>query len=405
VTEYNTFDYFLNLFAIAVVCWPIYHLSPSGIVRKGILISMGWLCLWSVAPRFLLFYIMYWGIVWGALFLQRKNISSTVLFVALLAFLLFPMVSWKLWSSAYLQWANFIPHYLLWNFARPIGEIDLVNSILFPIGISFTTFRALDLLIKTRVGILEKTPDFLNFLAYAFFPFVLAVGPICEFNEVESKLNQKDRVTKKDFATGFCYLMSGLIKVFILAYPLSNSGAVFTFFEHQATWIIWLELLKFTFYIYLNFAGFADLAVGFARIFGFQIKGNFNFPFLQTNIQNFWNNWHMSLSAFAQRNIYVPCGGYRKNRQYIALLATMLVIALWHGLSWTWLCFGFFHGIGLCVHRYIERKKKRKTKKSESILITGLKVCVTFSFVCFSFPLVALADDAIVPFYKNLLGL
>lgn len=402
MAEYNTFSYFLNLLAITFIFWPLYNITKNTHLKSFYIIIMGFICLWAVAPRILLFYFCYWLIVW-LISKVIHRLKSNIIFLLSIITLLTPMIGWKLWTSEFLMLSNFIPHLIIWEFARPIGEIDLISEILIPIGLSFTTFRAIDLVVQVKAGLIEKPPTYINLNRYAFFPFVLAVGPICQYQEVNEGLN-KNKIERIDLISALCNITSGLIKIFILAYPLSGSTSIFTYFEHQTIYIIWLETIKFSLFLFFNFAGFTDLAIGFSKLFGFSIRGNFNFPFLQTNIQNFWNNWHISLSSFAQRNVYVPCGGYRKNKQYIALFATMMVIALWHGLTLSFLCFGIYHGLALCLHRYFNQKSVSFKKFSDSIP-TYAKVTLTFSTVVVSFPLVCLHDDAIIPFYSKFFGI
>ena len=108
----------------------------------------------------------------------------------------------------------------------------------------------------------------------------------------------------------------------------------------------------FAWYFYFNFSGFSDMAIGCARVFGFRLAPNFNNPYLKTNPQDFWNSWHMSLTRFAQRNVFVPMGGMRARTQYVAIFATMMVIALWHDLSIPLVIFGLYHSAGLILHRW-----------------------------------------------------
>ena len=93
-----------------------------------------------------------------------------------------------------------------------------------------------------------------------------------------------------------------------------------------------MELFVFALYFFFNFSGFSDVAIGSARLYGFRLKPNFDNPYMKTNPQAFWNSWHMSLTRFAQRNVFVPLGGMRPQHQYRAIFATIMVIALWHDL-------------------------------------------------------------------------
>jgi len=125
---------------------------------------------------------------------------------------------------------------------------------------------------------------------------------------------------------------------------------------------VWMALLVFSWSFYFNFSGFSDLAIGIACLFGFKLKSNFNHPFFSRNIRTFWANWHMSLTRFAQRNVFIPLGGMRKRTQYVAIVGTMIVIALWHGLSFGFVLFGLYHSFGLCIHRFCENYSTQMRK-------------------------------------------
>ena len=142
------------------------------------------------------------------------------------------------------------------------------------------------------------------------------------------------------------------MKVFLFAYLLRVSQGVFDLDAHEGSPLeYWLELAIFAWYFYFNFSRLLDMAIGSARILGFRLAPNFNNPYLKTNPQDFWNSWHMSLTRFAQRNVFVPMGGMRAQTQYVAIFATMMVIALWHDLSIPLVIFGLYHSAGLIIHR------------------------------------------------------
>ena len=131
-----------------------------------------------------------------------------------------------------------------------------------------------------------------------------------EYTEIDERLRRRARWDPQDTLSGILTIGLGAIKVFVLAYLLRGSQDVFALDAHQGSPLeYWLELAMFALYFYFNFSGFSDMAIGSARILGFRLAPNFNNPYLKTNPQDFWNSWHMSLTRFAQRNVFVPSVG------------------------------------------------------------------------------------------------
>jgi D-alanyl-lipoteichoic acid acyltransferase DltB (MBOAT superfamily) len=113
----------------------------------------------------------------------------------------------------------------------------------------------------------------------------------------------------------------------------------------------------FTFQIYCDFSGYSDIAIGCARLFGFNLMRNFNFPYFSRSIPEFWRRWHISLTTWFRDYVYIPLGGNRKGnkRTYFNNFVTMLVAGLWHGSSWMFVIWGALHGIGCVIHKYCKR--------------------------------------------------
>jgi D-alanyl-lipoteichoic acid acyltransferase DltB (MBOAT superfamily) len=143
------------------------------------------------------------------------------------------------------------------------------------------------------------------------------------------------------------------------------------------------------------------MAIGSARLLGFKLAPNFNNPYLKTNPQDFWNAWHMSLTRFAQRNVFVPMGGMRARTQYAAIVATMMVIALWHGLSIPLVIFGLYHSAGLVSHRVWV---SRHPVPSPRPLLRRIGANVVFLiYFLISLPLLELHLSQLGTFYERLL--
>ena len=257
--------------------------------------------------------------------------------------------------------------------------------------------------LKTFIGKFEAL-SFDRVLFYGFFPSVQMVGPIIEYEEVQTQGDHFQKPTAADMYVGSLRIFFGLIKVLIIAGVLQKSTVVFQTYETAPFYKIWIYLFIYSWYFYLNFSGYSDLAIGTSRLFGFKLKENFNYPYFRKNIADFWNNWHMSLSHFAQRNAFVPIGGYRKKTQFLAIYATIMVIALWHDVSLGMVIFGCYHGLGLIAHRIVADRAGKRMGPEQRVSAWS-KIIGTYIFVTLSFPLLALPLEKASRFYLALLGM
>ncbi|MEZ0260796.1 MAG: MBOAT family O-acyltransferase [Alphaproteobacteria bacterium] len=402
--HYNSYAYFFDLLALCFVLVPTFYALKSESSRRILLTLGGMYLMYFIAPRLVLFYVIFWCV---AYLLQRllamlgQMGRGDAFFWFSIIVLLSPMVTWKLTGDNFNYLFNLKLNEWLKPLSQHLWEIDMSRDLLTPIGISFATFRAVDLLIKTYLGKLEAL-SFGRVLFYGFFPPVQVVGPISEYEESD-KLDAK--ADPQNIFEGLIRIASGFIKVFLICGLLSFTNDAIMNPKGLDTGRAWLMLLGFSWYLYLNFSGYSDIAIGAARLFGIRLKENFNFPLLRPqNIQEYWNNWHMSLSRFAQRNIFVPCGGYREKTQYIALAATMMTIAMWHNVSLIAVCFGVYYLVGLIAHRMYAkaRGEKRVPQPAEKLFYRVL----TYFFVILGFPMiVAESFEPLAIFYKALAGL
>ncbi len=400
--EFNASHYFIDLLALSIVLIPLMALIGNATIRRILLTIAGAYLLYFIAPRLLLFYVVFWSVVY---LLHRLIVATTDGKLGTLAFwfsiisMLAPMIIWKLYYEEFSTLFNLWTNQGIAHISQTIWKIDVARSIVIPIGLSFATFRGADFLIKSWVGKFKKLP-FTHIMHYGFFPPVQLVGPIIEYEEIE----KQQKPSTDDIYQGLMRIAFGLIKVLILAAILQKSAVIFQTYDTAPTLKIWAFLFIYTWFFYLNFSGYSDLAIGAARTYGFKLKENFAFPYFRPNISEFWNNWHMSLSRFAQRNAYVPLGGYRKKTQYLALFATILVIALWHDLSLGMIIFATYHGAGLIIHRYFSDRKAKDTKADNFITLWS-KILATYLFVVLSFPLLVMPLEKAGQFYLSLVGL
>lgn len=138
--------------------------------------------------------------------------------------------------------------------------------------------------------------------------------------------------------------------------------------------------------IYFDFSGYSDLAIGIAKILGFDFNKNFDIPYISQNVTEFWKRWHISLSSWLQEYLYYPLGGNRKGkyRTYLNLLLTMLIGGLWHGANWTFIIWGGLHGLALIVHKaYITCRRAKGRFKKDHLPSRMIAIAITFLWVNF----------------------
>lgn len=170
-----------------------------------------------------------------------------------------------------------------------------------------------------------------------------------QFANVRNKI-----INYKNIALGLFIFSIGLFKKVVIA----DSFAVWTTNGFDKATILnlfeaWATSLSYTFQLYFDFSGYCDMAIGAALLFNIKLPINFNSPYKALNIQDFWRRWHITLSRFLRDYIYIPLGGNRKGRlrTYVNLMATFIIGGIWHGAGWTFVFWGFLHGVALVIHR------------------------------------------------------
>ena len=256
------------------------------------------------------------------------------------------------------------------------SEVPLLHLAL-PLAISFFTFQQIAYLVDSYR---EETReyDFLNYAVFvAFFPQLIA-GPIVHHKEMMPQFAKlKNKVMNyHNIAMGLFIFSMGLFKKVVIADTFAvwatngfDNAEVLTFIE------AWVTSLSYTFQLYFDFSGYTDMAIGAALLFNIKLPINFNSPYKATNIQDFWRRWHITLSRFLKDYIYIPLGGNRYGdfRTYNNLLVTFLIGGIWHGAGWTFVFWGFLHGLAIVLHRIWNQLGFKMN--------TILALFVTFNFV------------------------
>ncbi len=221
-------------------------------------------------------------------------------------------------------------------------------NIILPVGISFYTFQTLSYSIDVYKRKLEPTKDFIAFAAFvSFFPQLVA-GPIERATHLLPQLNKNREFDYSKAVDGMRQILWGLFKKIVIA---DNSAQFANQIFNNSTDLngstLVLGALFFTFQIYGDFSGYSDIAIGTARLFGFDLMQNFNFPYFSRDIAEFWRRWHISLSTWFRDYLYIPLGGSRGNTKMKIrnTLIIFVVSGFWHGANWTFIIWGALNGL------------------------------------------------------------
>lgn len=263
---------------------------------------------------------------------------------------------------------------------------SLLNLML-PLGISFFTFQQLSYVIDSYK---YEVPVY-SFLDYAlfvtYFPQLIA-GPIVTHDEMVPQFAdlKKKKFSSDNFAKGLYGFAIGLAKKVIIAdsFGLVVDSA-FADVSNLGTLNALFVMFAYTFQIYFDFSGYCDMATGIGKMMNIDITMNFNSPYKAINIVDFWKRWHITLTRFFTRYIYIPLGGNRKGniRTYFNILIVFLVSGIWHGANWTFILWGILHGIANVFTRLID-KNTTLFSKDKPFAVKFIFWLITFIFINFT---------------------
>lgn len=249
------------------------------------------------------------------------------------------------------------------TFAELIQQFGLQSNhktlqIILPVGISFYTFQSLSYSIDIYRGKIKPTNDFISFMTFvSFFPQLVA-GPIERAADLLPQFLKARSFKQEHLISGFRFILYGLFKKMVIADRLAYFvDHVYNSPEKFDGTVLLASTFLFGFQIYCDFSGYSDIAIGSARLLGFDLMQNFRTPYLSKSFREFWHRWHISLSTWFRDYIYIPLGGNRvsQSRWMFNILLTFTVSGLWHGASMTFVIWGFLHGLFL-VSEYLISK-------------------------------------------------
>ncbi len=271
------------------------------------------------------------------------------------------------------------------TFTAAFGLPRTTIGILLPLGLSFYIFQAVSYLADVYMGKMKAESSLRKVLLYiGFFPQIVS-GPIVKARDFFPQLETDHELTWANLSWGGQRFLTGLFKKMVVADRLGVCvDAVFAAPGAYSGVSLLTAVLAYALQIYYDFSGYSDMAIGAARILGFDLGRNFNLPYLAANPSEFWKRWHISLSSWFRDYVYIPLGGNRKGeaRTYLNLFLTMLLSGLWHGASWSFVAWGALHGAASAVSRAFGRKRKGERSgsaawgKASHVLSVILNFCV-----------------------------
>ena len=263
------------------------------------------------------------------------------------------------------------------------------RHIILPVGISFYTFQTMSYTIQLYRRQIQPTSDFVGFALYvSFFPQLVA-GPIERASHLLPQLMTYQRPTLEDIGAGLTRILFGLFRKMVLADRFAILvDAVYSNPEGFSPLTVWTSLLAFSAQIYFDFAGYSDIAIGSARLFGIRLTENFRRPLFAVSVADFWNRWHLTLTGWLRDYLFYPLGGFRKGggRALFNGIFVLLLCGLWHGASWHFVLWGGFHGFLMAAY-YLWRflRKKIGLKPQGRRVSVGIVLSTLFTFFCTSF--------------------
>jgi D-alanyl-lipoteichoic acid acyltransferase DltB (MBOAT superfamily) len=376
---FNTFQ-FLVFF---VVVWVLF-LALRGIPRKLLLLAASYyfyMC-WNAKYILVIIGITILDFIAGLLIEKCERSASRKFYLGLSLFCnIGLLVVFKYFNFIGASIAGF-SHLLGAGFNAPI-----LNAIL-PVGLSFHTFQAMSYTIDVYKRKVPAEKSLLNYALYvAFFPQMVA-GPIERPNQLLPQFHRDPEFRIERFRSGVEHTLWGLFKKMVIADLLSGFvNLVYSAPQQYTGTELIMATLAFSLQIYCDFSGYSDIALGVARMMGYELRVNFAQPYFSRSIGEFWRRWHISLSTWFRDYVYISLGGNRVAvpRYYFNLLITFIVSGLWHGANFTFLLWGGLHGSFMIFSQLSSGLRARARKllllDRAPFLLAAFQRLLTFSLV------------------------
>lgn len=311
--------------------------------------------------------------------LQKRDIKGLLYFMVTLVIALFSIRNYPfvqdLLNACYLDFIN-----------KPILSVQ-------KIGLSYILFRYVHWLVESYKKTIHQS-DFLTFLSYIFFFPNFLAGPIDQYNNFHYWVgNQRFKYQRSLFFAGIMRVFMGAVKTFAIV-PLvidyaTNYQLLMPHYSSGAM-AVFISSIYYSAYIYFDFSGYSDIAIGTGYMMGIKTPENFNNPYISGSLREFWRRWHITFSLFLRKYVFKPFINLfnsiinPKRRLLVSIisyLSTFLVCGLWHGETFNFVVWGLWHGVGLSINKLWTVKVVDKSNFGNRLWYKGLSIAVTFIYV------------------------
>lgn len=359
-------------FAFLPVCLLLYYVLPKRCRNAALLAASLLFFAWGT-PEYLVLLALaillnyFAGLELESLLEDRKTGHARLVLVLTILADLLPLLFFKYYGEA----------------AAALNRVFVlslpVHALPAPVGVSFYTFTLLSALSDVYHGRAPMEKNLIRFALFvSFFP-KLTSGPIVQYADMQPQLEPHEFVRER-VGSGMRLFVIGLAKKVILAGLLGTPFYALKALGPQALSVCgaWLGALLYALMLYFDFSGYSDMAIGMAKLFGFDFDANFDHPYLSASLTEFWRRWHISLGRWFRDYVYIPLGGSRVSTPKCIrnLLIVWILTGLWHGASWTFVAWGLYHGILLLLEKYPLKGILAKTPSPIRHILTLLAVIV-----------------------------
>lgn len=277
----------------------------------------------------------------------------------------------------------------LFNVLNIHADASVISRIIVPVGVSFFTLQGIGYLINIKMGWEKPERNFIHFLLYiVFYPRFLS-GPIDRSNHFLPQLKISQSFNEENITRGFRLILFGLFKKVAIANQLAFAvNGAYSHLDSTDEYTFWIVLLLQPLYLYFDFSGYTDIAIGIARAFGIELRPNFNRPFMSENMTEFWKRFHISLSSWFHDYVFMRTffriRKWGKKATTYALFLTWVLFGIWHGAGWTFMLLGFLQAIAIYYEFSTKRWRIRVFSKLPGALRTWMGRICTYVFYAVS---------------------
>lgn len=367
------FNSIIFIFVFLPVFLGIYYITPVKVRKIMLLILSIFFLSWGAA-RYLILYLV--SVLFNYLLTVkmdsvrekhgRKNFLTIIVTFNVLILFVFK----------YLE-------FTLGNINAITGSSLFVQKLVQPLGLSFYTFQALSYVFDVYYGKYRAEKNPVNLSMYLLmFPQLLS-GPIMRYNDLKPQMD-KGLINFEGASNGVERFITGLFKKVFIANTMAQLWAIIKAMDPSSISVLtaWTGIFAFTFYIYFDFSGYMDMAIGVASMFGYRLNENFNYPYASKTVSEFWRRWHMTLGTWFRDYIYIPMGGSREGnlRLVINTMAVWLITGLWHGAGWNFIIWGAYLGVVILCEKFFLKNLLEKVPPILSNIYTMIMIMIGWVF-------------------------